>query len=229
MKLHRIWFVGLALVVAIAAIAWGQPQQWAKLSRSSAIVQAQTPAPPASPAPPAPVPEIEPPPSSALPLAPNPYQDPEGRFQVGIIQELSPAKGILEDFKQSVVAGIPLFESSDGELAYTVTVRPRINNRSLEPWILIQVATDTFARGEGMLIKEFEPVNNELGGAIAPWTGTLTMGRKQQPMQGILLSRQIPDRVLILAIAATEKAADRVDAVYATLEPTLKPSEEEGV
>lgn len=244
MKFNRIWFIGLAVVVAIAAIAWGQPfklaKQSAKPSPSGAIVQAQTPtpapaespAPEASPAPAEtptpevsptpetpPAPEIAPPPSTALPLAETPYQDPGGRFQLGIIQ----------GFNQSVVTGVPLFESPDGQLAYTVSVRPRAADAPLREWALTQVAIDTFDRGEGMIAGAYEVVEGELGGAIVPWTGTLTMGRNKQPMQGLLLSRQVTGRLLILAIAATENAASQIDAVYSTLEPTLQAlSENQG-
>ena len=249
MRFNRIWFIGLAAIVAIAAIAGGQSLQWSEQSLSHAIVQAQTPTPEetpaleatptieetpipeASPTPeetPAPeatptpaeispsptpaTPEIEPPSPATLPLAEMPYQDASGRFQVGILQ----------GFNQSVVTGVPLFESSDGQLAYTVAVRPRAADAPLREWALTQVAIDTFNRGEGMVAGDYETVDSELGGAFVPWTGTLTLGNSPQPMQGILLSRQIPDRLLILAIAATENAADRIDAVYSTLEPTLQ-------
>ncbi|MBP0022358.1 MAG: hypothetical protein J7647_32975 [Cyanobacteria bacterium SBLK] len=217
MKLNRIWFIGLAVVVAIAAIAWGQPLKLAKQSPSGAIVQAQAPAPSpeAPPADASPSPEVPPPPEAsppALPLAETPYQDPSGRFQLGIIQ----------GFNQSVVTGVPLFESPDGQLAYTVSVRPRAADAPLREWALTQVAIDTFDRGEGMMTGDYEAVEGELGGAIVPWTGTLTMGRNKQSMQGLLLSRQIPGRLLILAIAATESAASQIDAVYSTLEPTLQ-------
>ena len=245
MKINRFWFIGLALVVAITAIAYGQPLQFAKQPHSGAIVQAQTPAAEESPTPEAtpapgstpeatptptetPTPEVTPSPTetptpeadpvtqSALPLSEKPYQDPSDRFQVGII----------EGFNQSVITGVPLFESPDGQLAYTVAVRPRAADAPLREWALSQVAIDTFNRGEGIVTGAYEAVESELGGAIVPWEGALTMGSDRTPMKGILLSRQVPGRLVILAIAATESASEQIEAVYSTLEPTLKGSEE---
>ncbi|MEA5470128.1 hypothetical protein [Spirulina sp. 06S082] len=259
MKINRFWFIGLALVVAIAAIAYGQPLQFAKQPHSGAIVQAQTPSPTETPTPETtpsptetptpeatpsptetptpettpsptetPTPEVTPSPTetptpeadpvtqSALPLSEKPYQDPSDRFQVGII----------EGFNQSVITGVPLFESPDGQLAYTVAVRPRAADAPLREWALSQVAIDTFNRGEGIVTGAYEAVESELGGAMLPWQGALTMGKDRTPMKGILLSRQVPGRLVILAIAATESASAQIDAVYSTLEPTLKGSEE---
>ncbi|TVQ19618.1 MAG: hypothetical protein EA367_11050 [Leptolyngbya sp. DLM2.Bin15] len=147
-------------------------------------------------------------PAPSLALAEEGYQDPGQRFQVGL----------LADYTQTMLAGVPVFESPDRTLAYTVALRPRATDVDLNAGALSQVAIDTFRTGEGLQVGAFEPVTD---GARLPWTGTLTMGRNTQPMQGVMLARQVPGRVLLLLVAATAEAADQVDAVYATLEPTL--------
>ena len=147
-------------------------------------------------------------PAPSLALAEEGYQDPGQRFQVGL----------LADYTQTMLAGVPIFESPDRTLAYTVALRPRAADVNLNAGALSQVAIDTFRTGEGLQVGAFEPVTD---GARLPWTGTLTMGRNTQPMQGVMLARQVPGRVLLLLIAATAEAADQVEAVYATLEPTL--------
>lgn len=147
-------------------------------------------------------------PAPSLALAEEGYQDPGQRFQVGL----------LADYSQTMLAGVPIFESPDRTLAYTVALRPRAADVNLNAGALSQVAIDTFRTGEGLQVGAFEPITD---GARLPWTGTLTMGRNTQPMQGVMLARQVPGRVLLLLIAATAEAADQVEAVYATLEPTL--------
>jgi hypothetical protein len=148
-------------------------------------------------------------PGGQLPLADPGYSDPGQRFVVGQVA----------DYRQTMLAGVPLFESADGNVAYTVALRPRAADDALGGGALAQIALDTFRSGEGLQVGAFEPVED--GGVRLPWTGTLTMGRNTQPMSGLILARQVPGRVLLLLIAATEAGADQVESVYATLEPTL--------
>lgn len=193
MKRPLRWFIGLVAFTAATLITC---QGWF----SSGWAQVPNPA-----ATPAPIPAAAPP---GLPMADTPYRDPGGRFQVGVLQDYTP----------SIVAGIPLFESPTGELAYTVAIRPRANAATVNEAALAQIAIDTVSGGEGFTPGAFEPV--PAGGAKVPWSGTLTT-KKPQVMQGILLSRQAGDRILILVIAATEAGASDLAAVYGSLEPTL--------
>lgn len=175
---------------------------------------APTPNPAAAPVPnpeatPAPTPA---PATPALPLTTEPYSDPGGRFQVGVLQ----------GYSQSIVAGIPLFESETGDVAYTVAIRSRANTATVNEAALAQIAIDTVSGGEGFTPGVFEPI--PAGGARLPWSGTLTT-KKPQPMQGLVLSRQAGDRVLILVIAATEAGASNLESVYSSLEPTLTAPE----
>ncbi|NEO28197.1 MAG: hypothetical protein F6K03_15285 [Kamptonema sp. SIO4C4] len=242
MKRKSTWLLSLAILTAVTLIGLSQfpnlMNSQVTLTHSTVHVQMATPSPEATesptptpspeatesptptPSPEAteiPTPETTPVPETqldtpSLPLAENAYQDPGKRFIVGVLQ----------DYKQSVVSGVPLFESPDGQLAYTVAVRPRAVDSALREWALTQVAIDTFSRGEGMTTGAYETVETVLGGAKIPWTGQLTQGNNQQPMQGLMLSRQVPGRILILMIAATEEAENQVESVFNTLEPTLE-------
>ncbi len=263
MPRKRLWFLGLALVSAIAltTLGPGLGQPWFAQAQTPTPAPAVTPEPappspgaptpavtpePAPPSPGAPTPAVTPepaPPSpgtptpavtpepavtpapaatptpapaptlqpAGLPLAAEPYQDPGQRFQIGVLQ----------DYKQSSLTGVPLFESPEGQVAYTVAIRPRANDALVAEPALAQVAIDTFGRGEGLEPGAFEV--EPTGGAKVPWRGTLTQGRNTQPMQGLMLSRQVPGRLLILMVAATEEAAGQLEPVYRTLAPTLQP------
>jgi hypothetical protein len=153
-------------------------------------------------------------------LAPTPYQEPAQGFQLGVIQ----------GYTQTSVAGVTLFESPQieqatgetidaGALAYTVAVRPRATEAALNAGSLAQVAIDTFRSGEGFTAGAFVPMDEQT--AQVPWTGYLGNGRSATPMQGVMVARQLPGRVVILMVAATDAAADQVDAVVTTLTPTL--------
>lgn len=173
------------------------------------------PNPEATPGGPVPNPEATPTPTPtpvapALPLAAEPYVDPGNRFEVGI----------LDGYTSSTVAGIPLFEAESGDIAYTVAVRPRATDSPLNEGALTQVAIDTLRQGEGFTSGVPEPAPNNA--AKFPWTGTLTTQGPPQPIQGLVLSRQVPDRVLVLIISATEAGAGQLEAVYSSLESTLQ-------
>lgn len=244
------WFIGLIGLTAALLVSW----QWhPSLWQSQSPVYAQTPAatpvpnPAASPEAPAPAPspaaspeapvplpnpeavppEPPAPPVATLPLSSAPYTDPGQRFQVGILQGYSP----------NTVAGVPLFESPQVELpedreiaagavAYTVAVRPRATDAPLNAGALGQVAIDTFRNGENFEVGAVEPLGTDA--AQTPWRGTLTTGSKTEPMQGVIIARQIPGRVLILIVAATEAGADQIQPVAQTLAPTLQAMAAEG-
>jgi hypothetical protein len=168
---------------------------------------AVSPSPIASPSPtasPTPSPSVP-----VLPLAEVPYTDTAMGYQIGI----------LEGYKVTSLAGVTSIESPDGSLAYTVAVRPRVTDNPLTEASLAQVAIETFARGEGFVTGQFEPT---AGGVKIPWTGSLTQGENTQLLNGLILSRQVSGKVLVLLVVATEAASDRVDAVFATVTQTLQ-------
>ncbi len=141
------------------------------------------------------------------------YQDPAGRFQVGI----------LEGYQVSAVGVSPLFSSPDGNLAYTVVVRSRSSSRPLTVATLAQIAIDTFQRGEGFIPDRFRPLGS--GRVQVPWTGSLTIGGNTQPMNGIIFVSQPQQDILMLLISATQTGRDRVNTAVATLADTFKPRE----
>ncbi|MEC4895635.1 MAG: hypothetical protein SAL07_20845 [Oscillatoria sp. PMC 1051.18] len=181
-----------------------------------------TPSPVASPEPepevtPSPVasPEPEPEPAAVeilvpvLPLAGEPYLDPAQRFQVGII----------EGFSVTSLAGSPLIESPDGNLAYTVVVRSRAFDNNLSDAALAQIAVDTFEQGEGFIPGEFQSIGD---GVVISWAGSLTLRGNTQPISGLILSRQVPGNVLVMLISATEEGQDEVEAVLSTVANSLQ-------
>ncbi|MCW6038417.1 hypothetical protein K4A83_19370 [Spirulina subsalsa FACHB-351] len=231
MKRKYWWRIGLALLTATLLVGLGRSpftSHSTLIPSPARVAVAQTPSP--SPTLPPPegateeAPEVEEPPEAleipedAAPTlqssvqVEDTYVDPGKRFQVGI----------LSGYKSSVVAGVPLFESENGQLAYSVAVRPRAAlEEEFSDAALAQVAIDTFRQGEGFTPGFFEPTLS--GGARIPWRGTMTMGRNSQPMQGVMLSRALPmpNRIVILMIAATESEGEQVEAVFSALAPTL--------
>lgn len=224
MKRKHLWQFGLAFVTAFVLILGGTHWQLAS-SPVAPIVQAQTVAPEETP-PIQPTP-TETNPTSALPTSPDiptvtlpdpslslaeeEYEDPSNRFSVGV----------LADYQVSSFRGVPLVESPDGNLAYTVVVEPVLPAQPLSPAELGEFAMDAFAHGEGFDPTALQQLDS--GDLVIPWTGTLTQGRKTQPISGTILARQTSEQVLLLLISATEAQADQVDGVLATLFETLKP------
>lgn len=208
MKRTIRWFVGvIALTAATLITLQGWGLGW------TALAQAPSPT-PATTAPVAPPPPTASPAGATSPTpAPTPttelYKDPGDRFQLGV----------LEGYTQSVVAGIPLFESPTGDIAYTVLVRSRANTAKVNEAALAQIAIDALAQGEGFAPGSFEAIAS--GGATVPWAGQLTIKGPPQSMKGFLISRQVDNRILILAIAATQAGEAELSTVYSRLEPTF--------
>jgi hypothetical protein len=216
--MKRLWFIGLALFTAVLLIVGA-----AQLDVEGVNVAAQeaSPSPATLPLAPgseplaspeaSPVPDVtEPPLAPILLLQENPYINEDLGYQIGII----------EGYEPIVVAGVPIIQSGNGAIAYTVAVRPRAADNPLNEAALAQVAIDTFARGEGFSTGAIEAV---AGGVKLPWRGTLRQGPVAQSMVGTILSRQVPGKLLILSIAATEAQAAEVDAVFETLAESLQP------
>lgn len=188
-------------------------------------VQAQSPSPTVSPTPtptppstasPTPVPIPSPPAlpqasqASPLPLG-QPYRDPGGRFQVGVLQ----------GYSVSPLAGSVLVEAPDGNLSYTVVAQalPPGTPAPLTDVDLAQIAQTVFQRGEGFQPGIAQPTQN---GLLINWTGTLTIGGKTQPIGGVILARQTQGRIVLLLIAATQAGADRIPGALASLAGSLQ-------
>lgn len=182
-----------------------------------------TPKPEASEAPAVPVSPATAPPSAAtpntasekisaanLPLSEQPYKDPQGRFEVGI----------LENYKVSAIADMPLMESPDGNMAYTAIVQPKITNEQFSNEALAQMAINQFQRGEGFQPNQLQVLAE--GEILITWTGTVTIGKKPQPISGSILVRDNPDKILMLILSATDDASEDISSAIATLADSLK-------
>ena len=146
--------------------------------------------------------------NSAISLSGETYK--ENRFEVGI----------LAGYQQKVVSGVPVVESPDGNLAYTVVVKPQVNTQQLDSETLARIAIDEFEKGEGFQPGQFRQSN---AGEIAlPWSASLTMGNNTQSLSGEVLARQRGRNVLLLLISATEAKAEDVPQVLQVLSNSLK-------
>lgn len=161
------------------------------------------PPPPASPSPEA-TPEIQEPTAPPLEVG-GIYEDADGFYQIAIAQ----------DYKVGSTGKDPLFESPDGQVAYSVWRLPRLTKQRLTNGILAQIAVEELQRGEGFVAQSYIPLDERV--VQVPWTGTLTQGRNSQPMSGTLISTQPEQDVFLVLIAATEAGADRVPNLVATL------------
>jgi hypothetical protein len=145
-----------------------------------------------------------------LPLSESAYIDPQGRFQVGI----------LEGYNIGFAGNWPLIESPDGSLAYTVVVKARESDRVIPSASLAQIAIETFERGEGFQPGTYQTISlNEIS---LPWTGSLKTGATTQPIQGKIRVRQEGARLLILLVSATESAVQDIDPAVITIADSLK-------
>lgn len=239
MKRKQRWMTGLALL-GMAAIALLHLTFSTSQLPGDSRVLAQSPQPsptappaasapnaqtaPAIPIPPVPIPPSVTPPPSAPPASTAPplelsgtYEDPAGRFQVGV----------LSGYKVSPLAGSVLIESPTGQVAYTVVAQSQPfgnpigliagydNNESLA-----KIATAVFQRGES-----FQPAPSRAeagGGAVMNWTGTLTIGGTSQPIAGVVLVRPNAQNILLLMIAATQTGQDQVPGALSALANSLQ-------
>lgn len=137
------------------------------------------------------------------------YQDPQGQFEIGS----------LEGFTQLSVAGSPLFESTDGAIAYTV-VTQELFAEDAEPLpapTLAAIAITTFNQGEGFQNQPSESVASEPPAIVVPWVGAHTTPQGSQPLSGKILVQQRSGTVFLVLVAANEDGRDRQDAVINTV------------
>ncbi len=204
MKRKQFWFIGLAWITSMLLMfGTAEPSTSAKPPVSA------SPGVPAAPA------TTSNPPATTLsaptlPLSEAPYKDPQGRFEIGI----------LENYKVSAIADAPLIESPDGNLAYTVVVQRKITKESFTNEALAQMAINQFQRGEGFQPNQLKVLSP--GEILIPWTGSLTIGKNKQPITGEILVRQNQDQIIILLVSATENAKDNIPSAIRTLSDVLK-------
>lgn len=146
--------------------------------------------------------------NSSISLSGKTYK--ESRFEVGI----------LEGYQQKVIAGVPMIESPEGNLAYTVVVKPQVSGQQLDNEALAKIAIDEFEGGEGFQPSQFRAIVP--GEIILPWSGSLTMANNTQPLSGVVLARQRSRNVFLLLISATEAKVEDVPQVLRVLSNSLK-------
>ncbi|NEO57143.1 MAG: hypothetical protein F6K54_31180 [Okeania sp. SIO3B5] len=146
--------------------------------------------------------------NSSIALNSRSYKD--SKFEIGII----------EGYQQKIIAGVPVFESPEGNLAYTVVVKPQVNLQQLDDKTLAIIAINEFARGESFQPQEFQKIKP--GEITLPWSGSLTINNNTQPINGIILARQIDRNVFLLLISATEAKTEKITQVLQILSNSLK-------
>jgi len=215
----------LAAIVAIAIVLI-----YPRFTAQPGVAQSPSPSPTplVSPAPP-PLPQVpvdastrpQPPAMPASTAAPLPtqgvYQDPSGRFRVGLLQ----------GYRVSPLAGTVLIEAMDGSLAYTVVAQAQPTSAPIgvrsdysETETLAKIATTVFHRGEGF---QPGPPRSEAGGGIVmDWTGSLTIGGQSQPVSGVVLVRPSNQSILLMLLAATQRGTAQLPGATAALASSLK-------
>lgn len=146
----------------------------------------------------------------ALPMVSGSFADPQGRFQIGI----------LDGYSVSSAGGSPLFQAADGSLAYTVAVAP-LPTAPTPDAALIAAAESIFGAGEGFVAgDDVQPIPG--GGIRINWSGRLSQGAAPpQPITGKIFARQRREEVFLLLVAATSVAepqlSDAINALGGTL------------
>lgn len=194
----RILLLGtIALVVSILltqGIQWGTAIGSAGSMSPQAQAQGNAPPPVLAP---------------SLPMVSGSFEDPQGRFQIGI----------FDGYSVSSVSGSPLFQAADGSLAYTVAVAPLLAAGSPEE-AMVAAAESTFGGGEGFVPGDVQPIPG--GGVRINWTGRLSQGAAPpQPISGKIFARQQEAEVFLLLVAATSageaQVSDAINALGSTL------------
>ncbi|MEO1182518.1 MAG: hypothetical protein AAFX51_17110 [Cyanobacteria bacterium J06636_28] len=153
--------------------------------------------------------ETAPPAATELGIAGN-YEDPQGNFQVGL----------LEGYAASSVAGSPLFQNSDGSLAYSVIRVPLASETRLSEIGLVEIAQKTLGQGEGFQTQTFNTVPD--GGVQIDWNGRLSEGAAPpQPISGTILAKQQGAAAYLIVVAALDAVVEQVPDVVSTLAGTL--------
>ncbi|WP_052050831.1 hypothetical protein [Leptolyngbya sp. KIOST-1] len=184
----------LGAIALVTSLLLTQAIQWTSGSGPQAVAQGNAPPPTLAP---------------ALPMVSGSFEDPQGRFQIGI----------LEGYSVSTVGGNPLFQAADGSLAYTVAVAPVAGAPSPEAAV-VAAAQSTFGNGEGFVAGDVQPIAG--GGVRINWTGRLSQGAAPpQPISGKIFARQREAQVFLLLVAATSQAEAQVSDAINALGSTL--------
>jgi hypothetical protein len=191
MRRFRVLLMGMMAVALALGLARGLPP----MQGSPAAIAQGNPPPPAL--------------APALPMVSGRFEDPQGRFQIGI----------LDGFTVSTAGGSPLFQATDGSLAYTVAVAPLTFAETPEA-ALVAAAQSTFGNGEGFVAGNVQPIPG--GGVRINWSGRLSQGTTPpQPITGKIFARQRENNVFLLLVAATPVAEAQLSDAIIALGSTL--------
>lgn len=193
---HMLWLATIAMVITITL-------SLISLSRDRlTAIAAVTPTPPILTK------------DHGLHLSGNTYTA-KGQYDLAILAQTIPATQVREDFSVTSTAGIPLLESPDRTLAYTMIVRQRSQDQTLDSSALTPLTMDTLQRGEGFVAGE--AIDLAPGLVRLPWTGV----GKGEPVVGSVIAMQNGTMVLMLVISATGDGVSRLEPAIALLTPSL--------
>lgn len=200
MKRQTFWWIGLAAMALVVSllISGVMPSVGAMASATSFLV-AQNES------------EEVPVLSEPAPTVVAPYEDPQGKFQVGI----------LDGYVATAAAGSPVFYADDGSIAYSVVRVPLESESPLSDLGLVEIAQRTLGKGEGFQTQTFNPTAD--GGLEIAWTGRFSQGAgAPQLVSGSIVVRQQGADAYVLAVAALPDAVNQVPSVLNVLAGTLE-------
>lgn len=205
MNRRLLRWLGIAAIALLLSLSISSGAGWLSPAASSETAQvAQAPTEEAVPT------EETAAPVEAAPALSGTYEDPQGNFQIGI----------LEGASTTTVSGAPLFTLPDGSLAYSVSVLPVASDAPLSEVALVALARQTLNNGEGFQTQTFTSVPQ---GLQIAWTGRLSQGGgPPQPVSGSMLASQQGAEVYLLVVAALESATDQVPQTLVTLADSLE-------
>lgn len=195
-RLRRWYRWGVLAAMALLLGLW-LSQGTAMGGRSAAVAQQPTNLPP---------PEL----ATALPMISGTFEDPQGRFKIGL----------FDGYRVSTAGTTPLFQAPDGSLAYTVALAPLSSSATASDAELLRTAQTIFGQGEAFTPGDVQAIPG--GGVRINWTGSLRQGGAlPQPISGKIFARQRDRDVYLLLVAATAAAEDQLSDAITTLGSTL--------
>ena len=199
MRRRSFWWIGIAAIALAVSVLVSTPWQgtW-QAAPSGPIQMAQEAA------------DTDASPSATGLVTIGNYEDPQGNFQVGL----------LEGFTPSSVAGSQLFQNGDGSLAYSIIRVPLENETQLSEIGLVEIAQQTLGQGEGFQTQTFNTLPD--GSVQISWLGRLSQGAAPpQPVSGTILAKQRAAATYLIVVAALDTAVEQIPDVISTLGATL--------
>lgn len=200
MKRQTFWWIGLAATALMASLLFsGVMPLVGGMTSAASVLVAQDES------------EDVPVLTEPAPTVVAPYADPQGNFQVGI----------LDGYVATAAAGSPVFYANDGSIAYSVVRVPLESESPISDLGLVEIAQRTLGQGEGFQTQTFNPTAD--GGLEIAWTGQFSQGAgAPQPISGSVLVRQQGADAYVMAVAALPDAVNQVPSILNVLAGTLE-------